>query len=113
VTHGRISRAVWNASGNQETGLYRCHYCGVAVTKETGSLDHVVPYSKGGRKKRSNLVVACHPCNLHKADKEVSHWVSTSEWLKQRIEDVKSGYQVPTPRQGERLKPPRVRPASD
>ena len=51
-----------------------CAYCGRPVG--TGlpfsrpTLDHVVPVTRGGGNELTNLVLACKPCNLDKADKE-------------------------------------------
>jgi len=44
---------------------FACQYCG-----ERGELtfDHVVPRSKGGRTTWENVVAACPPCNLRKAN---------------------------------------------
>jgi 5-methylcytosine-specific restriction endonuclease McrA len=47
----------------------RCRYCGCDLTWHTATLDHVVPRSKGGRDSMDNLVLACQPCNVQKADK--------------------------------------------
>lgn len=45
---------------------FKCQYCGA-----TGDLtfDHVVPRSKGGITSWENVVAACSPCNLKKANK--------------------------------------------
>jgi 5-methylcytosine-specific restriction endonuclease McrA len=45
---------------------YRCQYCG-----QTSHLtvDHVVPRSRGGTSVWENIVTACGPCNLRKADR--------------------------------------------
>lgn len=45
-----------------------CHYCGVTLCVQTSTLDHFIPVSKGGTNERSNLVLACLPCNQAKAD---------------------------------------------
>lgn len=46
----------------------RCRYCGKTTTKETRSIDHVVPTSRGGRNNFGNLVIACKDCNNAKGD---------------------------------------------
>lgn len=43
-----------------------CQYCG---SKKQLTLDHVVPRSKGGKSNWTNLVTACHRCNVIKGDK--------------------------------------------
>ncbi|MFE4697403.1 HNH endonuclease [Streptomyces sp. NPDC056738] len=40
-------------------------YCG----KPSETMDHVIPFSDGGADDMSNLVPACHSCNLSKSDK--------------------------------------------
>jgi len=47
----------------------RCSYCGCDLNWHTATLDHVVPTSKGGTDSMDNLVLACQPCNVQKADK--------------------------------------------
>lgn len=41
-----------------------CRYC-LSATAET--IDHIIPRSRGGTNKQSNLVGCCHSCN-HKKD---------------------------------------------
>jgi 5-methylcytosine-specific restriction endonuclease McrA len=48
---------------------YRCAYCGERLTASSLTFDHVVPRSKGGRTRWRNIVAACQPCNLKKANK--------------------------------------------
>lgn len=44
----------------------RCRYCG--VIPDVIEVDHVVPWSRGGRDDMDNLVTACRPCNQDKFD---------------------------------------------
>ena len=44
---------------------HRCQYCGARAE----TLDHVVPRSRGGGHTWDNVVAACRPCNVHKADR--------------------------------------------
>jgi 5-methylcytosine-specific restriction endonuclease McrA len=44
-----------------------CQYCG----RIAENVDHVVPRSRGGQTNWANLVTACSPCNLRKADRLV------------------------------------------
>jgi len=48
---------------------HRCQFCGRALTAEEGTIDHVVPRSRGGRTTWENCVLACAPCNRRKADR--------------------------------------------
>lgn len=48
---------------------FACGYCGVTEA-EVGAyltIDHYVPKAAGGTDDISNLVYACHACNLHKS----------------------------------------------
>ena len=45
-----------------------CQYCG----SRAETLDHVVPRSRGGLHCWENVVAACRPCNVHKADRLLS-----------------------------------------
>jgi CRISPR/Cas system Type II protein with McrA/HNH and RuvC-like nuclease domain len=44
-----------------------CQYCGKELNKKGIHIDHVIPYSLGGRTELDNLVVACAECNLKKS----------------------------------------------
>jgi 5-methylcytosine-specific restriction endonuclease McrA len=46
-----------------------CQYCG---SKGDLTFDHVVPRSRGGVTSWENVVAACSPCNLRKANKSLS-----------------------------------------
>lgn len=54
-----------------------CHICGLIIPVEIvsskhplyGTIDHVIPLSKGGKDKASNRAPAHNLCNRHKADK--------------------------------------------
>lgn len=53
---------------------FSCQYCGA---REELTFDHVVPRSKGGMTTWENVVAACSPCNLRKADRlpaEAAMW---------------------------------------
>ena len=45
---------------------FSCQYCGA---REDLTFDHVIPRSKGGTTMWENVVAACSPCNLRKADR--------------------------------------------
>jgi 5-methylcytosine-specific restriction endonuclease McrA len=46
-----------------------CMYCGETFTLKNLSRDHVIPLSKGGEDKWTNLVTACKGCNNKKGDR--------------------------------------------
>jgi 5-methylcytosine-specific restriction endonuclease McrA len=48
---------------------FTCQYCGCRVTLRSGTRDHVLPRSRGGRDTLSNVVTACAPCNQRKDDR--------------------------------------------
>ena len=50
---------------------FKCNYCGKSPATHVGVelvLDHVVPWSKGGRTIEGNLRTACRVCNAGKSD---------------------------------------------
>jgi len=49
---------------------HKCQYCGIKVTNENATLDHVIPQSKGGRGNWQNLTTSCGSCNSRKGDKD-------------------------------------------
>lgn len=48
---------------------FSCQYCGTPHPTSDLTFDHVVPRSKGGGTSWTNVVAACGPCNLRKANK--------------------------------------------
>lgn len=56
-----------------------CIYCSKSLTKDTATLDHVVPTAKGGGNTRGNTVLACKQCNGVKADRTVREWIEDLE----------------------------------
>ena len=53
-----------------------CKYCNRLLEFRESSLDHVIPLSKGGSNKLSNIVLACYKCNKEKADLSPEHYLS-------------------------------------
>ena len=46
-----------------------CHYrCGSMLTRDTATLDHITPQSRGGSNHHTNLVIACEPCNSRRGE---------------------------------------------
>lgn len=72
---------------------HTCQYCGKKVMRDPKRsadkmvIDHVVPVSRGGSDKLSNLVIACLPCDKIKSD-------STLEELGWQVPAVLSHYQL-------------------
>lgn len=50
----------------------RCAYCNRGVSK--GTIDHVIPKSRGGGNAPENLVLACCQCNAAKSDRTPQEW---------------------------------------
>ena len=48
---------------------FSCQYCGTPHAAADLTFDHVVPRSRGRRTTWHNVVAACSPCNLRKANK--------------------------------------------
>lgn len=47
----------------------RCRFCGMPLSRDAFTLDHLLPKSRGGPDWDVNLVVACSPCNNQKGDR--------------------------------------------
>lgn len=45
---------------------YMCQYCGRKLTNSTGTVDHVLPESRGGKMVWKNVVASCKKCNNKK-----------------------------------------------
>lgn len=56
----RQRKAIYLAYGGM------CVYCGQILSIQNFTLDHKYPKSKGGTRRRSNLVLSCQPCNQEK-----------------------------------------------
>lgn len=65
--NGANRRRQKRSLANRDGGAL-CHYCGQRHRLRTLTVDHVVPRSRGGSNHLFNLVLACRPCNLAKAD---------------------------------------------
>lgn len=48
---------------------WSCQFCGVKLTWESVTIDHVVPSSRGGGTTWLNCVTACRSCNRRKANR--------------------------------------------
>lgn len=49
---------------------YRCWLCGLPVTRRRATRDHVIPRSKGGKNRASNLRLAHRRCNQRRGNGE-------------------------------------------
>lgn len=48
---------------------YRCAQCGVSLRNASHHIDHIVPFSRGGKTIESNLQPLCPACNLAKGNR--------------------------------------------
>ncbi len=82
-----------------------CSYCRVSAAT---SLDHIVPFSKGGRGTRSNTTPACTPCNVVKGAESVGMfraWLLTeagAKWALDRWKEPSVGQRLFRSFMGER-----------
>lgn len=60
----KVKRRLWK----RDSG--RCFYCGVSLSWDTKTIDHVIPKSKGGPHRAWNLVISCVECNRTKGDSD-------------------------------------------
>lgn len=51
---------------------YRCAYCGKTATR--WEVDHIIPHSRGGSNRVSNLALSCHDCNQEKGDRTATEY---------------------------------------
>jgi 5-methylcytosine-specific restriction endonuclease McrA len=52
---------------------WECQYCGIHLGKSSGTIDHVVPRSRGGKTDYLNCVACCKTCNEIKGDKKLEY----------------------------------------
>ena len=48
-----------------------CQYCEKKLSKESATIDHIVPRSKGGSTTWENCVICCSDCNTKKGNKSL------------------------------------------
>jgi 5-methylcytosine-specific restriction endonuclease McrA len=73
TVHGQIrvprKRPRFSARGIRERDGNRCQYTGTVLKPEEGSIDHVVPRSRGGPNSWDNCVWASKRVNAHKGNR--------------------------------------------
>lgn len=47
---------------------YTCQFCGVKLSENSVTIDHVIPKSKGGANSFTNCVTSCFDCNNRKSN---------------------------------------------
>ena len=48
---------------------YKCQYCEKSMNRSSGTIDHIIPRSRGGKTDYLNCVACCKECNSWKGDK--------------------------------------------
>lgn len=51
---------------------FKCAYCGKHITGANGTIDHIMPKSRGGKHTWLNVIASCKPCNNKKDNKTPS-----------------------------------------
>lgn len=65
----------------------KCAYCGESLHR-CGTLDHVVPRSKGGATHKKNLIACCFACNISKSSRPWLEWFREQEFWEPFREDA-------------------------
>lgn len=63
-----------------------CAYCG--ATETPLEIEHVVPRSRGGSNRVSNLTLSCHHCNAEKDSQTLTDFFATGKGLKRRLKAI-------------------------
>lgn len=66
-TPGIKSKALRKAIYLRDKGI--CQICGAFLNSSFFTIDHIIPFSKGGAHAEDNLQLACRPCNSKKGAK--------------------------------------------
>jgi len=51
---------------------FQCQYCSEHLGKNKGTIDHIVPRSRGGASDYANCVACCKECNTYKGNKTLA-----------------------------------------
>lgn len=60
----------------------QCWYCGTKLTPQNRTIDHIIPWAKGGTDHELNLIGACKSCNELKRDSTLEQF---RRFLEQRF----------------------------
>jgi len=67
----------------------RCFWCGHQFTKNSKvTIDHVIPFSRGGTDTIDNLQVCCRECNHMKGHLFPDEWIERLEHVIDRLRSV-------------------------
>ncbi len=62
-------KVVFNRPNLGKRDAFTCQYCGLALSSDDLTIEHVLPRSRGGPTTWENCVSACEECNARKADR--------------------------------------------
>jgi 5-methylcytosine-specific restriction endonuclease McrA len=57
---------------------WHCRVCGKELTKDTVTIDHIVPVSRGGTNDIENLQPMCHSCNSRKGNRPMNYVIGSA-----------------------------------
>lgn len=59
-----------------------CYYCGIKLTLDNRTIDHMVPLARGGMNRQYNRVWCCRKCNASKMDMTVEEYFKYRQLIK-------------------------------
>lgn len=59
---------------------WKCCYCDKELSKDTATVDHAIPISKGGSNFIENILPACRSCNSSKNNKDLYEWFKGNDF---------------------------------
>lgn len=68
---------------------HRCAYCGGESGDPVLEVEHVVPRSRGGTNRVSNLVIACRTCNRDKGNMRPEEWLDALRNSRLKLDRVR------------------------
>lgn len=57
----------------------QCYYCQIPLDRDSVTMDHIVPVSRGGKSTKGNVVPCCKECNNNKKALTPVEWVQYLE----------------------------------
>ncbi|MBE3557560.1 MAG: RRXRR domain-containing protein, partial [Firmicutes bacterium] len=69
---------------------HQCAYCGGASGDDVLNIDHVIPKSRGGSDRVSNLVIACRSCNEAKGNRMPEKWLEELSASAQPLDRIRA-----------------------
>jgi 5-methylcytosine-specific restriction endonuclease McrA len=68
---------------------WKCAYSGQVLSKDTRSLDHIIPLNNGGKHEIWNLVPMYKPYNSSKHDKDMEEWYKQQDFYsEERLQKI-------------------------